>query len=76
MAAAQWLVEKRIAMTGADTWSHGAVPGEDPERPFVVPQTLYAKHGMFIIENLDTSATGPLTALLYVSDVDDFVFNP
>jgi kynurenine formamidase len=56
MDAAQWLVEKRIAMTGADTWSYGAVPGEDPDRPFVVPQTLNAKHGMFIIENLDTSA--------------------
>lgn len=56
MDAAQWLVEKRIAMTGADTWSYGAVPGEDPDRPFVVPQTLNAKHGMFIIENLDTRA--------------------
>lgn len=55
MGAAQWLVEKRIAMTGADTWSYGAVPGEDPDRPFVVPQTLNAKHGMFIMENLDTS---------------------
>jgi kynurenine formamidase len=56
MDAAQWLVEKRIAMTGADTWSYGAVPGEDPDHPFVVPQTLNAKHGMFIMENLDTSA--------------------
>jgi hypothetical protein len=49
MYAAEWLVQKRIAMTGADTWSYGAVPGEDPERPFVVPQMLNAKHGMFIV---------------------------
>jgi kynurenine formamidase len=56
MDAAAWLVEKRIAMTGADTWSYGAVPGEDPQRPFVVPQTLNVKHGLFIMENLDTGA--------------------
>ena len=42
-------------MTGADTWSYGAVPGEETDRPFVVPQMLNAKHGMFIMENLDTS---------------------
>jgi kynurenine formamidase len=56
MAVAQWLVERRIAMAGADTWSFGAVPGEDPERPFVVPQTLNVKHGLFIMENLATAA--------------------
>lgn len=56
LAGAAWLVEQRIALTGADTWSYGAVPGEDPERPFVVPQTLNARHGVFIMENLDTAA--------------------
>jgi kynurenine formamidase len=54
MDAVRWIVENRIAMTGADTWSYGAVPGEDPQRPFLVPQTLNAKYGLFIIENLDT----------------------
>ena len=53
--AAEWLVEKRIAVTGADMWGFGAVPGEDLDRPFVVPQTLNARHGLFIMENLDTS---------------------
>ena len=28
---------------------------EDPERPFEVPQILNARHGVFIVENLDTS---------------------
>jgi kynurenine formamidase len=56
MAVADWLIERRVALSGADTWSFGAVPGEDPERPFVVPQTLNVKHGLFIMENLDTSA--------------------
>ena len=54
MAVADWLVEHHVALTGADTWSFGAVPPEDPERPFVVPQTLNVKHGLFITENLAT----------------------
>ena len=54
MAVASWLVERRVALTGADTWSYGAVPSEDPERPFLVPQTLNVKHGLFIMENLAT----------------------
>ena len=56
MAVAEWLVERRVAMTGADTWSFGAAPGEDSARPFMVPQTLNVKHGLFIMENLATAA--------------------
>jgi kynurenine formamidase len=52
---ADWLVERRVALTGCDTWSYGPVPAEDPERPFEVPQFLNARHGVFIVENLDTS---------------------
>ena len=54
MAVANWLVEHRVALTGADTWSYGAVPSEDPARPFLVPQTLNVRHGLFIMENLAT----------------------
>jgi kynurenine formamidase len=54
LAVVQWLYEQRIALTGADTWSYGPVPGEDPQRPFVVPQTLYVKLGLFGLENLAT----------------------
>ncbi|MGB5064431.1 MAG: cyclase family protein [Candidatus Competibacter sp.] len=49
-----WLYAQRIALTGADTWSYGSVPGEDPERPFLVPQTMYVKMGLFGLENLAT----------------------
>ncbi|MDA2937677.1 cyclase family protein [Acidobacteria bacterium AH-259-A15] len=52
---AMWLVEKKVALTGCDTWSFGPVPGEDPARPFVVPQTLNVRHGLFIVENLFTA---------------------
>src|SRR3974390_1397376 len=47
-----WLVDKRVSVTGCDTWSFGPVPSEDPDEPFVVPQTLNAKHGIVVLENL------------------------
>jgi kynurenine formamidase len=53
MEVAAWLAERGVALTGADTWSYGPVPAED--RPFEVPQTLNVRHGIFIVENLDTA---------------------
>ncbi len=55
-AAAAWLVERGVALTGCDTWSYGPVPAEDPDRPFEVPQMLNVRHGVFVVENLDTAA--------------------
>jgi kynurenine formamidase len=55
MELASWLVDRGVALTGCDTWSYGPVPAEDPERPFEVPQFLNARHGVFVVENLDTS---------------------
>jgi kynurenine formamidase len=52
---AEWLAERRVALTGCDTWSYGPVPAEHPDRPFAVPQHLNVHHGVFIVENLDTS---------------------
>jgi kynurenine formamidase len=52
---ADWLVEHGVALTGCDTWSFGPVPAEDPDRPFEVPQMLNVRHGVFVVENLDTS---------------------
>jgi kynurenine formamidase len=52
---ARWLAHRGVALTGCDTWSYGPVPAEDPDRPFEVPQLLNARHGVFIVENLDTS---------------------
>ena len=47
-----WLAEQRVALTGCDTWSFGPVPSEDPDRPFVVPQTLNVHYGVVVAENL------------------------
>jgi kynurenine formamidase len=55
-AVAHWLAERGVALTGCDTWSFGPVPPEDPARPFEVPQILHVRHGVFVVENLDTSA--------------------
>jgi Asp-tRNA(Asn)/Glu-tRNA(Gln) amidotransferase A subunit family amidase len=52
---AEWLAARGVALTGCDTWSYGPVPAEDPERPFEVPQQLNVRHGVFVVENLDTS---------------------
>jgi kynurenine formamidase len=54
-ALAAWLADRGVALTGCDTWSYGPVPAEDPNRPFEVPQTLNVRHGVFIVENLDTA---------------------
>ena len=51
---AEWLVSHGVALTGADTWSYGPVPAENPECPFEVPQILNVHHGVFVVENLDT----------------------
>jgi kynurenine formamidase len=56
MEVVRWLYEHRVSVTGADTWSYGPVPGEDPERPFLVPQTMYVQMGLFGLENLATEA--------------------
>jgi kynurenine formamidase len=53
---AEHLAQRGVALTGCDTWSYGPVPPEDPDRPFAVPQHLNVVHGVFIVENLDTSA--------------------
>ncbi len=53
---AHHLVEKGIVLTGCDTWSYGPVPPENPKQPFIVPQTLNVEYGVFVVENLDTSA--------------------
>jgi kynurenine formamidase len=55
-AVADWLVAHGVALTGCDTWSYGPVPAEDPDRPFEVPQILNVRHGVFVVENLDTAA--------------------
>jgi kynurenine formamidase len=55
LEVAEWLADHGVALTGCDTWSYGPVPAENPARPFEVPQILNVRHGVFVVENLDTS---------------------
>jgi len=56
ITAIEWLVEQGIVMTGGDTPSVEAVPGENPERPFEGHQWLMNRHGIYNLENLDLEA--------------------
>ncbi len=67
MALARWLVDRGVVMTGCDTWSYGPVPAEDPDEPFVVPQTLNIDHGVVVLENLRLSE-------LAAAGVGEFLF--
>jgi kynurenine formamidase len=69
-ALAEWLVARRVALTGCDTWSYGPVPAEDPDAPFAVPQWLNTHHGLTVLENLrlsELAATGATEFLFVVS---------
>lgn len=70
MALAAWLADKRVALTGCDTWSYGPVPAENPARPFEVPQWLNVRQGVFVLENLklaDLATAGVREFMLVVT---------
>ncbi len=56
VTAIQWLVDRKIVLTGADTPSVEAVPGEDTDRPFEGHQWLMNRNGIYNLENLDLTA--------------------
>jgi kynurenine formamidase len=47
------LVEKQVALVGADAWNPEVDPNEDPAEEDVVHQILIVKNGISVIENLD-----------------------
>lgn len=52
---AEYLAGLGVVMIGADTAALEAIPFEDPDRPFAVHQALLAKHGVHVLESIDTS---------------------
>ena len=50
---ANWLVDKKIMVVGADTWPVEAVPGEDANRPFECHAIWITMNGIYINENLN-----------------------
>lgn len=59
---AEYLAGLGVVAVGADSWGLEVIPFENPARPFEVHQTLLAKHGVYILENMataDLAADGP-----------------
>jgi len=67
ISACEYLAERNIILTGADTWAVEAVPGENADRPFECHMQLQTRRGIWNIENLD------LTQLLE-DGVHEFLF--
>ncbi|MBI1249978.1 MAG: cyclase family protein [Alphaproteobacteria bacterium] len=52
---AEYLASLGVVMVGADTAALEAIPFEDANMPFVVHQTLLTKHGVHVLENINTA---------------------
>lgn len=53
ISACEYLAERKIMLTGADTWATEAVPGENADKPFECHMQLQTRRGIWNIENLD-----------------------
>ncbi len=50
----KYLASLDVMAVGADTWALEAIPCEDPKIIFPVHQELLTRHGIYILENMDT----------------------
>jgi kynurenine formamidase len=48
--------QKQVALVGSDNWGIDVVPNRDPELIHPVHQLLITQNGVYLLENLDTSA--------------------
>lgn len=64
---AKYLAEQGVVAVGADNWGLEVIPFEDGTGVFEVHQTLLAKYGVYILENMNT-------AELAKDNVHEFMF--
>jgi kynurenine formamidase len=64
---AEYLADLGVVAIGADTPALEVIPFENPQRMFAVHQTLLAKEGVYILENMNT-------AELAADSVQEFMF--
>jgi kynurenine formamidase len=71
---AEYLASLGVVMIGADTAALEAIPFEKPDQPFIVHQTLLAKHGVHVLETIDTAALAAdgATEFMFVLGVPRF----
>ena len=55
LSACNYMAERKIILTGADTWATEAVPGENADFPFECHMQLQTRRGIWNLENLDLS---------------------
>jgi len=67
-AGAEYLASLGVVMVGADTAALEAIPFEDAARPFPVHQALLTRHGVYILESVNTAelAKDRATEFLFV----------
>ncbi|MFZ5718438.1 MAG: cyclase family protein [Pseudomonadota bacterium] len=72
---ATWLADQGVVAIGSDTIALEPIPFADPDRPFVVHQTLLAKKGVHVLEAINTGplAADRVTEFLFVLGVPRFV---
>lgn len=75
LEGAEYLSSLGVVAIGADTAALEVIPFEDATKPFIVHQTLLAKRGVHILENIDTSALAAdgATEFLFVLGQPKFV---
>lgn len=56
MGRSFFLAQREITLVGFDNWGADAMPGSDPELFHPAHQVLLTQNGIYILENLDTSA--------------------
>jgi len=56
VAGAEFFVERKVVMVGADNWGIDVSPGADPSQAAPVHQTLVTRNGIYQFENLVTDA--------------------
>ena len=75
MDGAKYLAELGVVAVGADSWALEVIPAEDPTQAFPVHPELLAKHGVYILENMDTRelAADGIAEFLFVLGQPRFV---
>ncbi len=69
--AAEWLIKRKVALVGSDTWPVEAVPGEDASLAFPVHEMFLARNGIYLLENLDLERLAADKAYEFA-----FIFSP
>ncbi len=53
ISACNYMAERKIILTGADTWAVEAVPGENADKPFECHLQMQTRRGIWNLENMD-----------------------